>query len=349
MKILYAIQGTGNGHLSRARDIIPILMNIGEVDILISGTQADVALTYPVKYQMKGLGFIFGKKGGVDLWQTFLQNNIKTILREVNQVPVELYDIVINDFEPVSAWACYFKRKPCIALSHQCAVLSSKSPLPRHRDRIGKFILKYYAPATAKYGFHFEKFNNQTYTPVIRKQVRELFVSTKGHYTVYLPAYSDKKIIRILSRFKDVKWEVFSKHNKKECTSDNVYLRPINNEAFLESMASSTGILCGAGFETPAEALFLKKKLLVVPMENQYEQQCNAAALQYLGVTVLKNLKKKQFPEIEKWLKEEMVVSVNYPDITQEIIETLINDHLVSNLNVINRSFFGWANTQLHK
>lgn len=25
MKILYAIQGTGNGHLSRARDIIPIL------------------------------------------------------------------------------------------------------------------------------------------------------------------------------------------------------------------------------------------------------------------------------------------------------------------------------------
>ena len=25
MKILYAIQGTGNGHISRARDIIPIL------------------------------------------------------------------------------------------------------------------------------------------------------------------------------------------------------------------------------------------------------------------------------------------------------------------------------------
>ena len=25
MKILYAIQGTGNGHISRARDIIPVL------------------------------------------------------------------------------------------------------------------------------------------------------------------------------------------------------------------------------------------------------------------------------------------------------------------------------------
>lgn len=349
MKILYAIQGTGNGHLSRARDIIPILMNIGEVDILISGTQADIALPYPVKYKMKGLGFIFGKKGGVDLLQTFLQNNIKRIVREITQVPVELYDIVINDFEPISAWACYFKRKPCIALSHQCAVLSSKAPLPRHRDRIGNFILKYYAPATAKYGFHFEKFNNQTYSPVIRKQVRELFISNKGHYTVYLPAYSDKKIIKILSLFKNVKWEVFSKHNNKEYTCDNILLRPINNEAFLESMASSKGILCGAGFETPAEALFLKKKLLVVPMENQYEQHCNAAALQYLGVTVLKNFKKKQFSEIEKWLKEERVVSVNYPDITQEIIETLFNDLLVSNLGAINKSFLGGVIPQLNK
>ena len=64
MKILYAIQGTGNGHLSRARDIIPVLKRIGEVDILISGKQADIGLPFPIKYKMHGLGFIFGKKGG---------------------------------------------------------------------------------------------------------------------------------------------------------------------------------------------------------------------------------------------------------------------------------------------
>lgn len=323
--------------MSRARDIIPVLMNLGSVDILISGTQADIPLPYPVKYQKKGLGFVFGKKGGVDLWQTFRQNSIRRVIREVNEIPVGIYDIIINDFEPVSAWACYFKRKPCIALSHQCAVLSSKAPLPRHRDRMGKFILKHYAPATARYGFHFERFNAQTYTPVIRKQVRELFVSNKGHYTVYLPSYSDKKIVKILSRFKDVKWEVFSKHNKKMYTGKNILIRPIHNEAFLESMASSSGVLCGAGFETPSEALFLKKKLLVVPMENQYEQHCNAAALQYLGVRVLKNLKKKQLPKIEEWLKEGRVISVDYPDNTQEIIQTLLNDHFMSNLGAINR------------
>ena len=62
MKILYAIQGTGNGHISRARDIIPILEKKGTLDILVSGTQADVDVGYPVKYKLKGMSFIFGKK-----------------------------------------------------------------------------------------------------------------------------------------------------------------------------------------------------------------------------------------------------------------------------------------------
>jgi hypothetical protein len=62
MKILYAIQGTGNGHVSRAREVIPILQQYGDVDLLISGTQADVGLPYSIKYQLNGFGFVFGKK-----------------------------------------------------------------------------------------------------------------------------------------------------------------------------------------------------------------------------------------------------------------------------------------------
>lgn len=59
MKVLYAIQGTGNGHLSKARDIVPALQkrNI-ELDILVSGTQADISIPYPIKYQLNGWSFI---------------------------------------------------------------------------------------------------------------------------------------------------------------------------------------------------------------------------------------------------------------------------------------------------
>ena len=98
MKILYAIQGTGNGHLSRARDIIPILQQKGDLDILVSGIQADVALPYPVKYTFKGLSFIFGKKGGIDLVATYKKSNLKQLFKEIKSLPVEDYDLIINDF-----------------------------------------------------------------------------------------------------------------------------------------------------------------------------------------------------------------------------------------------------------
>ena len=59
MKILYAVQGTGNGHLCRAIDIIPHLREFGEVDVLVSGIQADIELPFEVKYRYHGLSFIF--------------------------------------------------------------------------------------------------------------------------------------------------------------------------------------------------------------------------------------------------------------------------------------------------
>lgn len=341
MKILYAIQGTGNGHLSRAREIIPILKKKGDLDLLVSGIQADISIPYAVKYKFKGLSFIFGKKGGVDLWSTYLKNNTRRIIKEIKSVPVEKYDLIINDFEPISAWAACLKRKPCIALSHQCAVLSQNAPMPKQKDRVGRFILKNYAPATAKYGFHFENFDNHTYTPVIRRQIRELAVSDKGYYTVYLPSYDDKKLVKTFLKHHHVKWEVFSKHNKKACTIKNVTVKPVDNEAFIKSMASCTGILCGAGFETPAEALFLNKKLMVIPMKNQYEQHCNAAALETMGVPVLKNLKGKQAPFIENWIRNGSVINVDFPDITQGIIDLVIENHAPSKSSALNPS---WEN-----
>lgn len=330
MKILYAIQGTGNGHLSRARDIIPLLEKKGELDILVSGIQADVELHYPIKYKFKGLSFIFGKKGGVDLLATYKKNNLKKLYSEIKSLPIEQYNIIINDFEPVCAWACFIRKKECIALSHQAAVINKKSPTPKNSDIIGRTILKNYAPATHRYGFHFKAYDNNIFTPVIRNQVREINPVNLGHYTVYLPAYEDQRIIKILKEAGNVKWHIFSKHSKKAYTKKNFIVKPISNDAFIESMATCTGMLCGGGFETPAEALFLKKKLMAIPMKNQYEQHCNAAALEQINVDVLKSLKKKYLPQITEWIKSEKIIEVDYPDITCSIINMIIKKYSTS-------------------
>ena len=215
MKILYAIQGTGNGHLSRARDIIPILQKKGvALDILVSGTQADINLPYPITYQLKGLSFIFGKKGGVDVWKTYFKAKTMRLHKEITNLPVEHYDLIINDFEPVSAWACKLKKIPCISLSHQSAVLAPNAPKPKKKDALGKLILKKYAPTTKQYGFHFKAYEDAIFTPVIRQDIRLTNCTAGNHYTVYLPSYDDEKILNILSKIKDVTWDVFSKHNK---------------------------------------------------------------------------------------------------------------------------------------
>jgi len=333
MKILYAIQGTGNGHLSRARDIIPILQQKGDLDILVSGIQADVELPYPVKYKFKGLSFIFGKNGGIDLIATYKKSNLKQLYKEIKSLPVEEYDLVINDFEPVSAWACKMKHKDCIGLSHQAAVINKKSPKPKKKDIVGKAVLNNYAPVTAAYGFHFGAYDKNIFTPVIRDQIRNAKPEDKGHYTVYLPAYSDEKIIKILGQIKKINWQVFSKHSKKEYKEKNVHIRPISNDDFIESLINCAGILCGAGFETPAEALYLKKKLMAIPMKGQYEQQCNAAALKTMGVPVLKKLKKKNIDKIKNWTETNQSIPVNYSNSTERIINMVIKKYGDSKTN----------------
>ena len=326
LKILYAVQGTGNGHLSRAMDVIPCLQKHGEVDILVSGIQGDLELPFKVKYKLTGLSFIFGKKGGVDLFKTVMKSNLPKLIKSIRKLPVEDYDVVINDFEPVSAWACYFKHKKCIGLSHQSAVLDKHFPLPDEEDRKGKLILKNYAPADLFYGFHFYSVGDNIFTPVIRVHVRNRKVTDKGHYTVYLPAYDDKTLINRLSAFPTIKWDVYSKHCKKKKVLNKITIQPIDNEGFTASMASGSGVLCGAGFETPAEALFLNKKLLVVPMKNQYEQQLNAAALKKMGVPVIKRLNPKYTDVISNWLVNGKVIPVQYPDRTQEIVDRIFEN-----------------------
>ena len=76
---------------------------------------------------------------------------------------------------------------------------------------------------------------------------------------------------------------------------------PISNEGFTKSMIESAGVITGAGFETPAEALYLGKKLLCLPIRGQYEQLCNAAALKELGVPVVAKMHATFFVDIAKW------------------------------------------------
>ena len=324
MKILYAVQGTGNGHISRSKEVIKELGKNCQVDILVSESQHEVDLGFEVKYKLKGLGFTFGKKGGIDYITSFKNARFDKLITDIYELPIEKYDIVVSDFEPVSSWACRLRKKPCISLSHQTSFMSPKIPRPDKPNNFAEFIIKWYAPVSIPLGLHFKEYDSFIKNPIIRQELRECEVENRGHYTVYLPSFEQKNLIKHLKKV-DVKWEMFSKHYKGEPYYDgNVKVHPISYEWFIESFSKCEGILCNAGFETPSEALYLGKKLFAVPMKGQYEQECNAEALKEMGVNVLERIGDDFSIKLENWINSEISYHEEFENIIPEISELIL-------------------------
>ena len=320
MKVLYAFQGTGNGHHTRAVELLPLLRRMADVDVWVSGGGMDRSFDVAVDRRFHGVGFTFGTKGGIDWGASLRALKPMQWVRDVRSLDLGDYDVVLNDFEPVTAWAARRQGVPVVGLSHQAAVKHPSSPKPAQPDRVAMHILNNYAPADLEIGFHFQRYATEIRTPIIRCQVREASVTCEGHITVYLPAYGAQALLAVLDQIPEVRWEVFSRHWDMLTTKGNVRFLPASLDGFLTSMASSNGVLCGAGFETPSEALFLGKPLLVVPMKGQFEQQCNAAALAQMGVTTMLEFEPHSLETLRAWLDESKTVAVDYPDESREIL-----------------------------
>jgi len=325
MKILFGIQGTGNGHIIHSREILKSLVKKAEVDVLISGLHHEVNLGFDIKYKLRGLGFMFGKKGGIDYWKSIRFANPFKLVSDIYSLPVHEYDLVLSDFEPITAWASKLKGIPHISISHQASLLSSKAPRPDQQNRFQQFVMKWYAPGDSLIGLHFKEYDDFITTPIIREEIRDSEVKNDGHYTVYLPSYDESYITQILKKI-DVPWEIFSKHYKGEPFSqDNITVCHVDNSSFVQSLSSCQGLLCNAGFDTPAEALYLGKKLMVIPMKRQYEQQCNAEALKGLGIPVVNVIGKDFSSRLSDWVNSSFVYQADYKDNVPQIVDRILN------------------------
>jgi len=329
MKILYSIQATGNGHISRAKEIVPYLKEYGEVNCMLSGDNSQLSTNdLPIKYRSKGLSFYYNSKGGIDYWKTILKFKPLRIYRDAKALPVEDYDIIINDFDFITSLSCRLKKVGSIGVGHQASFISENTPRWLKRSWIGEFILKNIGASTLYIGLHFREYDKFIYNPIIKKSILESTPILGKHILVYLPQYHDDLLIDIFRNIPKEKFFIFTK--KARMTIDNVTLFSISNDKSLFDtfMVNSKAVITGAGFETPSEALYLGKKLMCIPIKGQYEQLCNAIALSKMGVTVELDITYPTFPEyLKEWIDEKINIKkkpYKLTTTTSQLVEIMV-------------------------
>jgi uncharacterized protein (TIGR00661 family) len=325
MKIFYAVQATGNGHISRAMTLLPYLQEYGTVDIFLSGDNSHLVLDAPVKYRSKGISLFYNCKGGLDYWKMVKRIQPLRVMQEIRDLPVEKYDMVLNDFDFITSAACARKKIPSIHFGHQASFQSAATPRPVKKDITGEWLLKNYVKAAHHVGLHFKSYEEGIFPAVIKNEILEADPCDNNFILVYLPSYCEKQLTQMFRVIPDFRFRVFSRETKMARTERNISFVPVTKDLFNESLITCTGIITGAGFETPAEALHLGKKILATPIRGQYEQQCNAAALQQMGITCLTKIDESFPVHFYRWIQSAAPVQVSYSNVIPSCLNHLFS------------------------
>ncbi len=285
-KILYAIQGTGNGHVSRARALYPALIEKFDVDLALVGPNSDVKLPVDPVFTGEGITLEYSGDGKIDLLKTFLVNNPRNISREIKRIPVQDYDFILNDYESISFRAARKRKVPILGVSHQAAVLHEDTPKTKRFMPIGKVIMQRYAPVKDAVGFHYRAYSDDILPPLIDGKFKGVKWQPGKEIVVYLPAFDVVRLRKVLAVL-PYRFRVFHRNAEHARKADNIIWNPIDSEEFKHQLLQAKAVVCSAGFELPSECLYLGIPLVVMPIGGQYEQWCNAAALEEFGVSVL--------------------------------------------------------------
>lgn len=322
MKVLYGVQATGNGHITRARVIAPILRRHGaDVRFLFTGRSWDHLFDMEVFGDFewrRGLTFAT-HAGHVQYIRTALHNDLVGFAKDVRNLDLSPYDLVITDFEPVTAWAAKLKGVPSVGIGHQYAF---RYAIPRTGDDIlARTVLKYFAPATVALGLHWHHFEQPILPPIIETP-DEPERTLADKIVVYLPFEEIDAIVRLLRRFDEFQFFVYS---AEPCAKkpDHIHVRQLARDAFQQDLRDCGGVICNAGFELASEALQMGKKLLVKPLRAQMEQLSNALALEQIQLGAV-------MPELDEasvsyWLRNGIAHRVVYPNVAEAVVDWLLS------------------------
>jgi uncharacterized protein (TIGR00661 family) len=330
MKILYGVQGTGNGHISRARLMAEAFSRRTDVqvDYFFSGRDADAYFDMHIfaQYQTKrGLSFIT-QNGAVRRFKTLRSAKIVEFVRDVRQLDLSAYDLVLNDFEPISAWAAKAQGIPSLSISHQAAFTHA---VPTEAQSfVDKWLTRYFAPTQHALGVHWYHFNHAIIPPFVPNGLTKKIVSyskkekNTAFTLVYLPFEDQQHIQQVLQPLSENRFHCYHPQVQGPYIQHNIHWFPPSKSGFHEALSACTKVIANGGFELATECLSLGKAILLKPLTGQYEQYSNALMLRQLGIS--DTLFHLNTDDIEEWLNNSRATKISFPSNADCFIDWIV-------------------------
>ncbi len=303
MRILYGVNGEGMGHATRSQVVVESLLAGHEVRVVASGAAFGyLSGVLPDVEEILGAKFVMAD-GEIRRWATVRQNlsdvagNAPRSIRQWIEMTRRWQpDVVVTDFEPLSAIYARVGRAPLIAVDNinmldRCR--HDESILDGHRDdyALARAVTRSMVPNAVRYlvttFFRPPLAKNQTMLipPILRHAIVAAEPEAGDHLLVY--SSGEEKATAAL-RASGVPCRVYGmRGGPAEGTSDgNLEFKPRSNEGFVEDLRTARGVVAGGGFSLMSEAVYLGKPMLAMPLAGQFEQTLNARYLEREGYGV---------------------------------------------------------------
>lgn len=317
MKYLFLIQGEGRGHMTQALALAKILRSQHhEVTRVIVGKskRRNIPQFFLDKIgcsveHLHSPNFVTDKnQKSVKPFRTIVysllnsQKYIQSINRIDEIVKADQPDVIINFYDFLGGLYNFSKRPKAkfVCIAHQFLIAHPEFDFPAKRQldkislQMGNRIASLGADKILALSFQHFNYDQRkklvVVPPLLREEVKSQKISHGEHYLVYMvnSGYATE-VNQFHQNNPDQSLHCFwDKSDQPETyqVDETLTYHQLNDEKFIEKMASCQGYVTTAGFESVCEAMYLGKPVLMVPVEGHYEQACNAVDAKKAGAGI---------------------------------------------------------------
>jgi uncharacterized protein (TIGR00661 family) len=304
-KFIFTVQGEGRGHLTQAISFTQIAREAGHevIGYAVGSFQGRKIPSFFLDFigdtpllQYNSPSIIFGNGKSVQLAKTAMQavTNFKTFWKSATQLEEFIEELkpdgIINFYESITGLYKLKSRSkvPTMSVGHQYLLLNKNfESFPE--KKIDRILLNMNTMITSigskkLLGLSFRPIDNdekiEVVPPLLRQQVKSIVPKAGERWLAYLTHFRLSEDIMAWSNANpEVKLDCFWDNPARRETyhySDSLTFHPIDAENYLAKMTECAGLISTAGFESVAEAMYLGKPAMMVPVPNHIEQMINA-------------------------------------------------------------------------